>query len=176
MSRVWCCGCLKSYSRKAEFKDHFELKEVKAEHSGKLVPNPCYGRKRKAFANTLEEAQNHKKLKPMTDIFKKTNQVEYADLADLSSCAFSEAPAEGVFSVYACVTKGRESLTVGNAVALTRVAMHGPSPSTEAAKELARTALTNYNSHLGERFCTQTWFKGKTSKTIKKQQNKKWEW
>ena len=103
-------------------------------------------------------------------------RLEYADLADLSSCAFSEAPAESVFSVYARVTDGRESLTVNHAVCLLRVSMHGPPPSTTAAEELAGTALANFNSHLGERFCTQMWFKGKTSKTIKNQQDKNWKW
>lgn len=70
MSRVWCVDCLKSYSRKAGWTEHFELKEVKA--GGKLVTNQCYGRKRKAFANSLEEANNFKRLKPMNEIFKIT--------------------------------------------------------------------------------------------------------
>ena len=103
-------------------------------------------------------------------------RLEYADLDDLSSCAFSEAPAESVFSVYARVTSNRECLTVGHAVSLVRVAMHGPSPSTDAAHKLAGAALVNFKSKLGERFCTQMWFKGKTSKTILNLQKKEWKW
>ena len=62
--------CLKSYTRKLSWDEHFNLKEVKAVDSGKLVPNPCYNRKRKASANRLEEATNLKRQKQMSDIFK----------------------------------------------------------------------------------------------------------
>ena len=105
-----------------------------------------------------------------------SDRLNYADLDDLSSCAFSEAPAESVFSVYARVTEGRERLGIAKAIGLTRVAMQEPPPSTEAAAKLSADALSNYQSHLGERFCTQMWFKGKTSSTIKNLQKKQWKW
>ena len=103
-------------------------------------------------------------------------RLQSADLSDQSGCAFSEAPAENVFSVYSRVTDGRPCLKLAHAVSLVRVAMHGPPPSTEDGKELAADALANYQSHLGERFCTQMWYKGKTSKTIQNLQKKEWKW
>ena len=93
-----------------------------------------------------------------------------------SPCAFSEAPAESIFSIYGRVTEGRESLNITNAVALTRIACHGPPVGTFEAKSLAEEALQDYPSKYGARFCTHMWFKGATSKAMKKVQNKKWEW
>ena len=104
------------------------------------------------------------------------NRIQYAGLEDMSSCAFSEAPAEGVFSVYQRVTKGRESLTLAHASALTRVSMHGPPVATADSAELAKSALEHFSSHLGERFCTLFWFKEKASATINKQQKLPWNW
>ena len=104
-----------------------------------------------------------------------SDRLDYADLDDLSSCAFSEAPAESVFSVYARVTEGRERLGIAKAIGLTRFAMQEPPPSTETAAKLSADALSNYQSHLGERFCTQM-VKGKTSSTIKNLQEKQWKW
>ena len=47
------------------------------------------------------------------------------------------------FSVYGNVLEGRESLTVANAVMLTRVALHGPPPATEESATLAKEAMDN---------------------------------
>ena len=103
-------------------------------------------------------------------------RLQYAGLDDQSSCAYSEAPAEGVFSVYGRVTQGRERMTLSHALSLTRVSMHGPPPSTPEAAELAGEALRHYKSRLGERFCTLLWFKGKTSTTISKLKQAPWKW
>ena len=62
-----------------------------------------------------------------------------------SPCAFSEAPAESIFSIYGRVTEGRESLNITNAVALTRIACHGPPVGTFEAKSLAEEALQDYH-------------------------------
>ena len=43
---------------------------------------------------------------------------KYTDISD-NPCAFSEAPAEGIFSVYGHVIEVSEKLTVDNAVRLT---------------------------------------------------------
>ena len=48
------------------------------------------------------------------------------------------APAEGIFSIYSKVIEGRESLTIENAVALTRVALHGPPPAIEESASLSK--------------------------------------
>ena len=99
----------------------------------------------------------------------------FTDLSD-SPCAFSEAPAEGIFSVYGYVSERRERLTVENAVRLTRLALHGPPPATEESATLAKEAMENYPSKYGERFCTVQWRKGMTSNTVKKVIEKKWDW
>ena len=52
-------------------------------------------------------------------------RLPFTDLTQ-STCAFSEAPAEGIFSIYSRVCKSRPSATVDHLVALTRVAAHGP--------------------------------------------------
>ena len=93
-----------------------------------------------------------------------------------SPCAFSEAPAEGIFSIMDRVKKGRESLTIKHLVALTRLAAHGPPASTEAAAHLAHQALKNYKSQYGERFCTMFWVPGKSSSIISQLQSKEWDW
>ena len=99
--------------------------------------------------------------------------LEYTDLSN-SPCAFSEAPAEGIFSIYERVSTGRETLT--NIVGLTRVAAHGPPCGTQAAAELSKQALSHYKSKYGERFCTQFWKPGLTSNTLSKLKAKKWDW
>ena len=64
-------------------------------------------------------------------------RVDYTDLSN-SPCAFSEAPAEGIFSIYERVSSGRE--TLNNIVGMTRVAAHGPPCGTEAAAQLKQTS------------------------------------
>ena len=64
------------------------------------------------------------------------NRLEYADLEDTSSCGYSEAPAEGVFSTFSNAKGGRESLSHDHATASTRLFMDGP--LTQAAEDLAR--------------------------------------
>ena len=62
-------------------------------------------------------------------------------------CAFSKAPAEGIFSVYGNVTERRERLTVDNTVMLTRVlALHGPPPAIDESASQAKKAMENYQS------------------------------
>ena len=97
-------------------------------------------------------------------------RVQFTDLSN-SPCAFSEAPAETVFSIYSRVTQGREALSICNAVALTRVALHGPPVATPSSKAFTKSAMDRFESKYGPRFCTKMWFKGATS-TLKKIQSK----
>ena len=53
-----------------------------------------------------------------------------------SQCAFSEASAETVVSVYGRVTEGRGSMSISNAVGLTRIALHELPNATKVAKTL----------------------------------------
>ena len=67
-------------------------------------------------------------------------RIDYTDLTN-SPCAYSEAPAEGIFSIYERVSTGRETLK--NIVGMTRVAAHGPPCGTEAVAELSKQALSH---------------------------------
>lgn len=102
-------------------------------------------------------------------------RLEFTDMSD-TPCAFSEAPAEGIFSIYSRVSQGRASATIQHLTGLTRVAAHGPPVATEAAVSLAADALKNFKSKFGERFCTRSWGRGKTSTTIGSLKAKKWDW
>ena len=80
-------------------------------------------------------------------------RVCYTDLSE-TPFAFTEAPAEGIFSIYSSVIGGRESLTIDKSVVLTRVALHGPPPATEDSAKLVKAAMQHYPSTYGERYCT----------------------
>ena len=103
------------------------------------------------------------------------NRKQYTDLSP-SACAYTEAPAEGIFSIYSRVTTGRERVSISNAVPLTRVALHSPPPATPEAAILAKAAMSNYKSQYGERYCTLGWKPGATSTTVKRIQSKQWDW
>ena len=94
-------------------------------------------------------------------------RVVCTDLTE-SACAYTEAPAEGIFSIYGRVITGRESLSIDHAVALTRVVIHGPPPATQDSASLAKEAMKNFKSKYGERYCTLYWKPGITSSTVKK--------
>ena len=98
-------------------------------------------------------------------------RLAYTDISE-SPCAFSEAPAEGIFSVYENITNGRESLTIEHAVALVRIAVHGPPPAIADFAKFAEAAMKNFKSKWGKRFCTLLWKPGYTSKTLKNLHNK----
>ena len=84
--------------------------------------------------------------------------------------------AEGIFSIYGRVSKGRQGTTIDHLVALTRLAAHGPPAATSKASKLAGEAMKNFHSTYCERFCTKSWFKGNISKTVNDLQSKKWNW
>ena len=71
---------------------------------------------------------------------------------------------------------GKERLTIGNAVALTRVAVHGPPPATPDSAEISKAAMTKYSSKFGERYCTVHWRPGATSATLMKVESQTWDW
>ena len=105
-------------------------------------------------------------------IKKRVDQTDFSD----NPCAFSEAPAEGIFSIYDRVITGKERLTIGNAVALTRVAVHGPPPASPDSAEISKAAMTKYSSKFGERYCTVHWRPGATSATLMKVESPTWDW
>ena len=93
-----------------------------------------------------------------------------------SPCAYSEAPAEGSFSIYSRVSLGKERSTIDHLIALTRVAAHGTPASTVDAANFSEAALKNFQSIYGERFCSKNWIHGISSTTISKHKNRKWDW
>ena len=60
----WCVECNKSWVRKTDFESHFSLLQVK--EGGRLVPNPCYNRKRKQ-PGIFQNVDNLKKNKLLND-------------------------------------------------------------------------------------------------------------
>ena len=89
----------------------------------------------------------------------------YTDLS-ASDTSFSEAPAEGIFSVIEQIVQGRESLSIENLNALARIRLEGPRVSTLEAYELSKETLQLWNSHQGERFTTKAWMPGLKNKAM----------
>ena len=59
-------------------------------------------------------------------------------------------------------------MTLAHANAMLRVTKEGPSAGSKAALNLSAEALELWPSELGERFTTDNWFIGATSKTVQK--------
>ena len=72
-----------------------------------------------------------------------------------SSCMFSEAPAESIFSIYSRINKGCECLSIEHCVSLTRIAAHVSPLGTQDAALLSSKAMENFQSVHGEiLYCT----------------------
>jgi len=88
-----------------------------------------------------------------------SKRVEYTDFSE-GPCAFTEAPTEGIFSIYGRIITGRERLNIGHAVSLTRISLHWPPPATSDSASLSKAAIANFKSKFGERYCTLYWKPG----------------
>ena len=95
-------------------------------------------------------------------------RLDEADTRGLNCIAFSEAPAEGVFSVWERVISGRESMTLAHANALLRVSKEGPPAGSKLAYKVSKKAIDLWPSSQDERFTTKLWFSGLTEKPIRK--------
>ena len=73
------------------------------------------------------------------------SRLSYADLSE-SDAAYSEAPAEGIFSTYARVSTGKPNASHDPHVAPTRIAAHGSPVATPTAAQLGKVALRNLKS------------------------------
>ena len=91
-------------------------------------------------------------------------RLKYTDLDQGSTC-FSEAPAEGVFSVIEKVIQGRESFGINLIKALTRISLEGPGVATNDGYDLSKEALGLWGGK-GERFTTATWVSGLKQKAM----------
>ena len=103
-------------------------------------------------------------IQSMTDHLKNYVDILFAEIADRmehsdkdGTTAWSEAPAESIFSVFKMVLQGRQSLSVGHTVALCRLVTNGPDPATVEAEELMKTAADEYPARNGLEFTTQSW-------------------
>lgn len=124
---------------------------------------------------TIEDAKKacDKYIKDLWGFIRK--RIKHTDFSE-GPCAFTEAPAEGIFSIYDRIITGRERLSIGHAVALTRIALHGPPPATPDSASLSKSAMANFKSKFGERYCTLHWRPGATSTTVSRIQSQSWDW
>ena len=91
-------------------------------------------------------------------------RTKHAGLESGATC-FSEAPAEGVFSVIENVIKGREDLSLECIESLTRIGMEGPGVATKEGYDLSKRALQMWKGY-GERSTTERWIPGMKSKEM----------
>ena len=80
--------------------------------------------------------------------------------------SYSEAPAEGIFSIIESVLNGRERLSVELTEALTRIVLEGPGVATMDGYNLSKDTLKMWKSKYGERFTTEKWMKGMKDKAM----------
>ena len=97
-------------------------------------------------------------------------RLKYFD-KDGTTC-WSEAPAEGVFSILGYIVEQRASLTVNHMTKLCRVVKEGPPPGTKKASDLAKRAMCKWPSLHGSRFTTNSYMHGITSSTVSTAMNK----
>ena len=88
------------------------------------------------------------------------------------STGWSEAPAEGIFSILNYIIEHKPSHSVKHMIQLSRVVKEGPSPGTRRAENLTRRALSHWPSSYGARFTTNSYIHGFTSSTVAKVMNK----
>ena len=84
---------------------------------------------------------------------------------DGSTC-WSEAPAEGIFSILAHIVEHRPSLTPRHLAKISRIVKEGPAPGTKKAEALTKKALRRWPSQHGRRFTTNSFMHGITSSTV----------
>ena len=82
--------------------------------------------------------------------------------------AWSEAPAEGVFSILGRIVETKPSLKVSHITKLCRVVREGPSPASKDAINITKTSIDKWPGKFGRgtRFTTNKYIKGMTSSTV----------
>ena len=84
------------------------------------------------------------------------------------STRWSEAPAEGIFSILAYITENRASLTPRHLSKLCRVIKEGPKPGSNFANSIVKDCIRDWPSAFGPRFTTNDYMKKITSSTVAK--------
>ena len=100
-----------------------------------------------------------------------STRLDEAGARDLNCTIFSEAPVEGVFSVWETVISGRDSMTLGQTNALLRVSKEGPPAGSKSPYKVSQKALELWPSSQGERFTKKLWLRGLTEKPVRKIMN-----
>ncbi|CAL4224072.1 unnamed protein product, partial [Meganyctiphanes norvegica] len=90
-----------------------------------FIPQQGDNRATRSEPFSIDDAKNTSDL--YTDLFLKAikKRLVFTDMSQLPG-AYSEAPAEGIFSIYSRVSLGRERATIDHLIALTRIAVHAP--------------------------------------------------
>ena len=120
-----------------------ELKRFIKKHEDRLKVDNVHRRirntpKNEELMGTIKNEISNYITKLWTGI---RTRLDEADTRDLNCTAFSEAPAEGVFSVWERVISGRESMTLAHANALLRVSKEGPPAGSKSAYKVSKKAL-----------------------------------
>ena len=95
-------------------------------------------------------------------------RLDIADTRQINCTFFSEAPTEGVFSVWERVTAGRGSILLDHCNAMLRVSKEGQPAGGKQAFKLSKEALELWPSAMGERLTTKNWFLRTTSQLVKR--------
>ena len=79
--------------------------------------------------------------------------------------SWSEAPAEGIFSILSYIIENKPNLTFKHMLSLCRIVQEGPSPGSTSAINMTVKCLAKQPSSAGPsgRFLTQKWLHGLTS-------------
>ena len=89
---------------------------------------------------------------------------------------WSEAPAEGVFSILSYIIEHKPSLSVEHMIMLCRIVKEGPSPATKPAVAITKRALGNWQSSSSNakgHFVSQKYMIRMTSPTVQKKFRKR---
>lgn len=92
-------------------------------------------------------------------------RLKFTDL-DAGATCYSEAPAEGVFSVIERILNDRENINLDALESQTRVSLEGPGVATMDGYNLSKEALKLWDKGKGERFTTEHWIPGLKQKSM----------
>ena len=79
--------------------------------------------------------------------------------------AWSEAPAEGIFSILQNICDHKSSIKLSNLTKLCRIVKEGPPPGSKDASYMTKQSINKWPSVYGARFTTSDFMKGTTSPT-----------
>ena len=87
--------------------------------------------------------------------------------------SWSEAPAEGFFSILQTIVDHKTAIKLSNLTKLCRIVKEGPKPGTNKASEIRNKSMSEWPSRYGLKFATNSFMKRTTSATVSKILNNK---